>query len=194
MTSALKAPASELCGVETGDLDDAERARLAALAEALGRPIRVLAPCEAGRGAFWLGQQAWIAEVHAADARPWALHLLALRLAAFAAHGPEAAAFLQGAPDWRARWEAVRPALRPDARLWWDARPAQLAWGLDRLIGGAWAPEERPCAEVELYASPFETVLAVAPERWDAAVGAPFGRRPLALVPKDGWHAPGSGL
>jgi hypothetical protein len=118
-----------------------------------------------------LAQAPWVSAVEAADGRPWALHLLALRLVAFDALGPEAPAFFLGDSGWRATWDALRPQLRADARLWWDARPAQLAFGLDRLVGEPWTPLATPRAEVVLIAHPFEWAAAFAPQTWDVVVG-----------------------
>jgi S-adenosylmethionine-diacylglycerol 3-amino-3-carboxypropyl transferase len=167
-------PAPELGFAQVREDPGCELAVVRRVAAELGRPLRTLVVASGGCTALALLARPEVASVDAVDPNPAQLHLVALRAAAATrldaaaqlallgadpSHDPARAALLYG---------QLRPHLAPATRAWWDARPAQLAYGLNR-------------------AGRFETLFRELAAEFAARGLDPVERPGEALVSPD-WH------
>lgn len=137
--SDVAPPTSELSlsmGIED---PSAELALAEILAERLQRPIRVLVAGAAGCSALALLSKPCVAEVHAVDLNAAQVHLIDLKRASIAClTAAEQTQFFEANDDVDSDerlklYARVRDHLDVDAREFWDARQAQLAYGVGRV-------------------------------------------------------------
>lgn len=132
-------PAPELAFSQVREDPAAELALIRRLAEDQRRPLRVLMIASGGCNALAVLARPEVARVDAVDPNPAQLHLTALRArAAVRLDAAEQLALLGADPahDPAAPgrvYDRLRIDLAPATREWWDARPEQLAFGLNRV-------------------------------------------------------------
>ncbi len=157
-----------------------------AVVEGLGRPARVLVVASGGCTVLGLLGHEAVAHVRAVDPNPAQLHLVALRLAtALHLSLSEGEALLGLADgDRAALYDRLRPHLPPDTRAWWDARPDQVAWGLNRVgrfeaLFRELAAEVRAATGLDPLEAPIE---AAAHPAWRPAFERVFERERLSRI------------
>ena len=161
---APQAARPELAFAQVREDPRAELAVIRGLAARRGAPLRVLMIASGGCNVLSVLACPEVAAVDAVDPNPAQLHLTQLRACAAARLEPAAQLALLGAdpahepPAPGRLYAALRRELPAATRDWWDARPEQLAFGLNRAgrfealfreLAGAFAargldPLERP--------------------------------------------------
>ncbi|MCB9598111.1 MAG: DUF3419 family protein [Sandaracinaceae bacterium] len=155
-----------------------------AIAESLGRPVRVLMVASGGCTALGLLRLDAVERVVAVDANPAQLHLVELRRQAMASLRLDAQhALLLGDGPFGAglaAYERLRPHLPEATREHWDERPNEIAGGL--LYAGRFEASFRELAEalreagLDPLGSPAE---AIASPRWREVFEQVFEREAL---------------
>jgi S-adenosylmethionine-diacylglycerol 3-amino-3-carboxypropyl transferase len=132
------APETELSYSHTREDPALELALVEELAEELGRPLRVGLVASGGCTALSLLASPLVERVDAVDLNPAQLHLVEMKRCAIERLTVEEQEVLFGGrdadPEVRsALYDIVRFDLPEATRAWWDARPAEIRYGLGRV-------------------------------------------------------------